>query len=129
MRAILVTILCSLWLPMAMVVVATVRFGTAFLSDHGAGPGGAVLFDNIALLWLAGIPLAEAVRRLARRSVVLAVIGSAILGPVTVFATTVGGILGPFGVLAPAIVLSAPAWLVVAIVAYRRRRSHPFGFD
>ena len=77
--------------------------------------------------WPAGIPLTAALRRLHSHSRFATYACTAVLGPLTAAAATVGGVLGPIAVWSYASVLSLPAWLVLWLfrVAGRRGAPHP----
>ncbi len=107
------------WLPLGM---------TAFAVMRGIGVLPIVADWRLALWQLAllaagGLPLMLACRKLWRDGYgFLAVASFALLAPLTVGAATVGGILGPVAVIAYAVVLSSPAWLLHVLIARRRRR-------
>ena len=119
------TLLLSLWLPLAVVAQALVRFGF----NPGPVPPmpglmmAAAIVALFVFTWPAGIPLTLAVRRLRPRSRLAAYGCAAVLGPLTTLAATVGGLLGPIAVWIYAAVLSLPAWLVLWVLSSRRRRS------
>ena len=119
------TLLLSLWLPLAVVAQALVRFGF----NPGPVPPmpgpmmAAAIVPLFVFTWPAGIPLTLAVRRLYPRSQAAAYGCAAVLGPLTTLAATVGGLLGPIAVWIYAAVLSLPAWLVLWVLSSRRRRS------
>lgn len=120
------TLLLSLWLPLAVVAQAVVRFG--FSGMPGPSMPGSIVAAIVPLFvftWPAGIPLTMAVRRLYPRSQAAACGCAAVLGPITAAAATVGGLLGPIAVWIYAAVLSLPAWLVLALLKRNERRSTP----
>ena len=87
------TLLLSLWLPLAVVAQALVRFGF----NPGPAPPmpglmmAAAIVPLFVFTWPAGIPLTLAVRRLYPRSQAAAYGCAAVLGPLTTLAATVGG--------------------------------------
>ena len=112
------TLLLSLWLPLGVAGLGLLRFGPQ--------PG---LFSAPALLglvvaWPGGIPLTLALRRLHARSRPAAITCAALLGPLTVFAATAGGLFGPPGIWIYAGAVSLPAWLVLWL---QRRRAGQVG--
>ena len=106
-----------LWLPAGIVVAAAVfRGNMPLLVDPQAW---------LALLVVApcGLPLAGACRRLLRigyRVTAWAVF--AVLAPFTAVASLFAGLLGPVAILAYALVLSAPAWIIYAFLRRGQRR-------
>ena len=121
------TLLLSLWLPLAVVAQAVVRFGFgAVPAPPMPGPMmAAAIVPLFVFAWPAGIPLTAAVRRLYPLSQAAAYGCAAVLGPLTTYAATVGGLLGPIAVWIYAAILSLPAWLVLAILKRNERRSVP----
>jgi len=121
------TLLLSLWLPLAVVAQALVRFGFgAIPAPPMPGPMmAAAIVPLFVFTWPAGIPLTMAVRRLYQRDHVAAYGCAAVLGPLTTAAATVGGLLGPVAVLIYATVLSLPAWFVLWLLKRQERRSTP----
>ena len=71
------------------------------------------------------IPLTAALRRLYSHSRFATHACTAVLGPLTAAAATVGGVLGLIAVWIYASVLSLPAWLVLWLLEWRRRRATP----
>ena len=121
------TLLLSLWLPLAVVAQAVVRFGFGAIPAPPV-PGSmmaAAIVPLFVFAWPAGIPLTMAVRRLYPRSQAAACVCAAVLGPVTIYAATVGGLLGPVAVWIYAAVLSLPAWLVLWVLSSRQRAAPP----
>ena len=106
-----------LWLPAGIVVAAAVLRGNMpLMVDPQAW---------LALLVVApcGLPLAWACRRLLRigyRVTAWAVF--AVLAPFTAVASLFAGLLGPVAILAYALVLSAPAWIIYAFLRRGQRR-------
>ena len=119
------TLVLSLWLPLAVVAQALVRFGLSAMPVPSM-PGPMIAQAIVPLFvfaWPAGIPLTMASRRLYRRDRVAAFGCAAVLGPLTVAAATVGGLLGPVAVWVYAAVLSLPAWFVLWVLKRQERRS------
>jgi len=121
------TLLLSLWLPLAVVAQAVVRFGFgAIPAPPMPGPMmAAAIVPLFVFTWPAGIPLTIAVRRLYPLSQPAAFGCAALLGPLTTAAATVGGLLGPVAVWIYAAVLSLPAWSVLWLLKRQERRSTP----
>ena len=121
------TLLLSLWLPLAVVAQAVVRFGFgAIPAPPMPGPMlAAAIVPLFVFAWPAGVPLTMAVRRLYPRSQAAAYGCAAVLGPVTIYAATVGGLLGPIAVWVYAAILSLPAWLVLWVLSWRQRTTVP----
>lgn len=119
------TLLLSLWLPVAVVAQAVVRFGFgAIPAPPTPGPMmAAAIVPLFVFAWPAGIPLTMAVRRLYPRSRAAAYGCAAVLGPLTAAAATVGGLLGPIAVWIYAAALSLPAWLLLWLLKRNPRRS------
>ena len=118
------TLLLSLWLPLAVAAQAVVRFGFGPGMEPMPAPILAMVVATLFVFtWPAGIPLTVAVRRLHVRSPRAAYACAAVLGPLTTAAATVGGLLGPIAVCIYAAVLSAPAWLVLWLLARRQLQS------
>lgn len=117
------TLLLSLWLPLAVVAQAVVRFGFSAIPAPAmpAPMMAAAMVPLFVFAWPAGIPLTMAVRRLHQRDRVAAYGCAAVLGPLTTAAATVGGLLGPVAVWLYAAVLSLPAWFVLWVL----NRKHP----
>ena len=115
------TLLLSLWLPLAVVAQAVVRFGFgAIPASPMPGPMmAAAIVPLFVFAWPAGIPLTMAVRRLHSRSAAAAYGCAVVLGPLTTYAATVGGLLGPIAVWIYAAILSLPAWLVLWVLSRR----------
>lgn len=119
------TLLLSLWLPLAVVAQALVRFGfSAIPAPPMPGPTmAAAIVPLFVFTWPAGIPLTLAGRRLYPRSRAAACGCAALLGPLTTAAATVGGLLGPIAVWIYAVILSLPAWLVLWILKRNEQRA------
>ena len=107
------TIIFSLWLPVLVLAAAFVRFGFGPAAD---GPGLIGILMLIALTWPAAIPLTLAVRLINRRAPVLAYVCALGVGLGSAYMATVGGLLGPVGVVVYTIVASLPAWIVLGIL-------------
>jgi hypothetical protein len=116
-------ILIPFWLPLAIVVVSVLRFGGLPSDAEFGGMPNAVLMigSMVAFTWVAALPLTLAVTFLHRRVRVLAYLFGALLAPITVFAAVLGGLFGPIGIVAYPLVLSAPAWIALAITAQIQR--------
>lgn len=121
------TLLLSLWLPLAVVAQAFLRFGfSAMPAPPMPGPMMAqAIVPLFVFAWPAGIPLTMAVRRLHRRDRVAAYGCAAVLGSLTTYAATAGGLLGPAAVWIYAAILSLPAWFVLWLLKRQERRSTP----
>ena len=107
------TIIFSLWLPILVLAAAFVRFGFEAPAD---GPGLVGILMLFALTWPAAIPLTLAVRLINRRAPVLSYVCALVLGLGSAYMATVGGLLGPVGVIVYTIVASLPAWIVLGIL-------------
>lgn len=114
------TLLLSLWLPLAVAAQAFLRFGVGAMPGPSM-PGSmmAAILPLFVFTWPAGIPLTVAVRRLHPLSQAAAYGCAAVLGPLTAYAATVGGLLGPVAVWIYAAILSLPAWLVLWMLSSR----------
>ena len=120
------TLLVALWLPLAVAAQAVVRFGVdAELPPTPAPMMAIAVVSLFVFTWPAGIPLTAALRRLHSHSRFATYACAALLGPLTAAAATVGGVLGPIAVWIYASVLSLPAWLVLWLLEWRRRRAAP----
>ena len=119
------TLLLALWLPLAVAAQAFLRFGfsTMPLPPMPGSMMTAAIVPLFVFAWPAGIPLTMAVRRLHQRDRVAAFGCAAVLGPLTIAAATVGGLLGPVAVWIYATVLSLPAWFVLWLLKRQERRS------
>lgn len=112
-----------LWLPAGITATAVVRFPP----DAGPSTEPAVwvtvaVMSAQSLVFVApcGLPLALACRRLWRLGYARAAWGAGIgVGVITVAASLVAGLLGPVGILAYALVLSAPVWMAAWWLARR----------
>ena len=115
MNGAVTTILSSLWLPVLVLIISLVRFGV-----QGIGHAGATdILWLFALTWPAAIPLTWAVRMMHRHSPLLAFGCAAVLGSATAWGAIVGGLLGPIGVVAWALVAALPAWIILNVLAHR----------
>ena len=111
------SIVFSLWLPVAVLVVSLARFG---IDGEGMGPSPIDILMLFVFTWPAAFPLTLAVRLIHSRSRIVAYICAALLGVGAVYGVIVGGLLGPFGVVVYALVASVPAWIVLGILAVFR---------
>ena len=85
-------------------------------------PNAGVMIGSMVLFtWIAALPLTLAVTFLNRRVRVLAYVFGAILAPITVYGALISGLLGPIGIVAYALVFSAPAWIALGITAHVQR--------
>ena len=107
------TIIFSLWLPVLVLAASFVRFGFGAPAD---GPGLIGILMLIALTWPAAIPLTVAIRLINGRAPVLSYVCALLLGLGSAYMATVGGLLGPVGVVVYTIVASLPAWIVLGIL-------------
>ena len=111
------TLLLSLWLPLAVAAQAFLRFGFGGMPGPSMpglsmpGPMAAAIVPLFVFTWPAGIPLTVAVRRLHALSPAAAGGCAVVLGSLTTYAATVGGLLGPVAVWIYAAFLSLPACL------------------
>ena len=109
-----------LWLPAGIVVVSLSRGVAPPITPE------TLFMLPVALMSLAvtapcGLPLALAFRKIWRTGSMRAAWTSfAILAPLTSFAALLAGLLGPIAIAIYAIALSAPAWIVYAVVRGRR---------
>ena len=122
-RRVLRVLVLPLWLPLAILVVSVFRFGG--LPVDGGGGGvlfvGAMVGSMVLFTWIAAIPLTVALTLLYRRARILAYVCGAVLGPIAVFGALIGGLFGPIGIVAYALVFSAPAWIALGITALVQR--------
>ena len=115
------------WLPLGIVIVSLAR-----------GAAGLMTFDSLPMMLMAapmailslipvapcGLPLAFAwrrIQRLGRPEAAWAAV--ALLAPLTAFASLFAGLLGPIAIAAYAAVLSAPAWILYAILRRQERKA------
>ena len=112
-----------LWLPLAILVVTAIRFATLSPVEEASGmPNAAAMIALMVLFaWIAAIPLTLAVSFLHRRVRVVAYVCGAVLVPLTVYATVIGGHFGPVGVVLYPLVLSLPAWIALGITTFIQR--------
>lgn len=122
-RRVLRILVLPLWLPLAILVVSVLRFGgLPSDADIGGMPNAGVMIGSMVLFtWIAALPLTLAVTFLYRRVRVLAYALGAVLAPLTVFGVLIGGLFGPIGIVAYALVFSAPAWIALGITALIQR--------
>ena len=115
MNGAVATILSSLWLPVLVLIISLFRFGAEGIVHAGATD----IFWLFALTWPAAIPLTWAVRLMHRHSPLLASGCAAVLGLATAWGAIVGGLLGPIGVVAYALLAALPAWIILKVLAHR----------
>ena len=115
MNAAVATILSSLWLPVLVLIISLFRFGAEGITHAGATD----ILWLFALTWPAAIPLTWAVRLMHRHSPLLASGCAAVLGSATAWGAIVGGLLGPIGVVAYALLAALPAWIILKVLAHR----------
>ena len=121
-RRVIRLLVLSLWLPLAILVGSGIRFGLSTAADVGGMLTAGVMIGSMVLFtWIAALPLTLAVTFLYRRVRVLAYVFGAILAPITVFGALIGGLFGPIGIVAYALVFSAPAWIALGITAQIQR--------
>ena len=121
-RRVIRLLVLSLWLPLAILVVSVIRFGLSTGADVGGMLTAGVMIGSMVLFtWIAALPLTLAVTFLYRRVRVLAYVCGAVLGPVTIVGALIGGLFGPIGIVAYALVFSAPAWIALGITAQIQR--------
>ncbi len=111
------------WLPAGVILTSVVR-----VSEQLATPMGwlSLLAASTSLIVVApcGMPLAFACRRLWRHGYPrVSWLAMAALGAITVAATQIAGLLGPIAIAIYAVVLSAPVWVVVAILGRGRKNN------
>ena len=122
-RRVIRLLVLPLWLPLAILVVSVIRFGGLPTdAEVGGMPNAGVMIGSMVLFtWIAALPLTLAVTFLNRRVRVLAYVFGAILAPITVYGALISGLLGPIGIVAYALVFSAPAWIALGITAHVQR--------
>ncbi len=120
-------LLALLWLPAGILATAVARFGAGTGPETESASWITMAMMSLqSLIFVApcGLPLALACRWLWRLGYGRAAWASGIgLGAVTVAASLVAGLLGPIGILAYALVLSAPVWIAAWWLARRRPRA------
>ncbi len=112
-----------LWLPLAILVLSVIRFG-GLPTDSGLGGPlavGAMVGSMVLFTWIAAMPLTVALALLYRRARFVAYVCGAVLAPITVFGAIIGGLFGPIGIVAYALVFSAPAWIALGITTLIQR--------
>ena len=116
-RRVIRLLVLPLWLPLAILVVSGIRFGGLPTDAEVGGmlTAGVMIGSMVLFTWIAALPLTLAVTFLYRRVRVLAYVFGAILAPITVFGALIGGLFGPIGIVAYALVFSAPAWIALGI--------------
>ncbi len=123
-------ILWSTWLPIAIMLMAWLRFSVLNLGQGVERPDLDVqVFDILSLFAVAtpcAIPLTIALQQLFHRARNTAIAVGIVLVPLTTMGATVGGILGVFGIALYSLIPAIPAWLTVGIVTgyqrYKARR-------
>ena len=122
-RRIIRLLAICLWLPLAILVLSVIRFG-GLPTDAGLGGPlavAAMVGSMVLFTWIAAMPLTAALALLHRRSRIVAYVCGAVLAPITVFGALIGGLFGPIGIVAYALVFSAPAWIALGITALIQR--------
>ena len=120
MNGAVATILSSLWLPVLVLIISLVRFGAEGMA-HGPRPTDILWL--FALTWPAAIPLTWAVRLMHSRSPILAYGCAAIFGMAAAWGAIVGGLLGPIGVVAYALVAALPVWIILKVLEKTQGRT------
>ena len=111
------SLLLSLWLPVALLALALVRFpGMPGAEGVGLPPWSAV--PKLLPVWFAGLPLTFALRLLHRRSRAVAIVCGVALVPISAYAVMLGGLFGPPGILLYAALASLPAWIALAVLRF-----------
>lgn len=108
-------LLALLWLPLGLILLTAAR-GFSLPIDQQAW---------LSLVGVApfGLPLALACRGLRRIGHRVAAWRTFIVfAPVTVLSVLTGGLFGPLGIAAYAVVASFPAWAIYAFFRYRSKR-------
>ena len=103
-------VLAWLWLPAGIVAAAAVDGEMVFPAEPQA-------WLSLAVVAPCGLPLAWGCRRLLRIGYRRTAWGSfTVLAPLTAVAALFAGLLGPVAILIYALVLSAPAWILYAVL-------------
>ncbi len=111
-------LLALLWLPAGLVLQAAVRFGGS--AEPLMLPAMLMAAGSLVFVAPCGLPLALGCRRLWRLGYRRAAWGWGVgLGAVTLWATLLGGLLGPVVIVLSALVLSLPVWLAALVLARR----------
>ena len=109
-----------LWLPVGVAITAPLR-GLRFGPDAGPWPMTAfMIVSSLVVVAPAGLPLALALacRRLWRLGHPRAAWAAfAVMGPATVAASLLAGLLGPLAIAICAAVFSGPVWIAVAVLS------------
>ncbi len=117
-------VLGLLWLPAGIMATAAVRFPPEAgpMTEPAMWITAAVMsVQSLVFVAPCGLPLALACRRVWRLGHARAAWAAGVgLGAITVAASLVAGLLGPIGILAYALVLSAPVWIAAWWLARRR---------
>lgn len=108
----------SCWLPLVILVYVLISNALSFVEISNTSW---FVVTLVLPTWLAAVPLTVAVYQIYGRSRALAVACAAVLGTLTVFLTSAGGLVGAFGVVVCGIAGSIPAWILVAMLEYRQR--------
>ena len=107
-----------LWLPIGVAITAPLR-GLRLGADAGPWPMTAfMIVSSLVVVAPAGLPLALACRRLWRLgNPGAAWLAFAVLGPATVAASLLAGLLGPLAIAICAALFSGPVWITVAVLS------------
>ena len=120
------TFLYSIWLPIAILLISAIRL--MYLASTAHHPGVAEFFDAtgvtllVIMTWPCGVPLTIALRKLYKRNRIATYVLGVILVPLSAVFALFGGLFGPFGVAAYAIIASLPAWIVLGILTLIQHR-------
>lgn len=117
-------LILPLWLPLAILVVTAIRFGTLPAGEEAGGIPSAVAMIALMVLfaWIAAFPLTLAVTFMHRRVRALAYVCGVVLAPLTVYGAVIGGLFGPVGIVLYPLVLSLPAWIAFGVTVLVQRR-------
>ena len=111
-------VVALLWLPMGVAITAPLR-GLRLGADAEPWPMTALMMvSSLVVVAPAGLPLALACRRLWRLGHPRAAWAAfAVLGPATVAASLLAGLLGPLAIAICAALFSGPVWIAVAVLS------------
>lgn len=113
-----------LWLPAGIVVMSLFR-NPRFLQEPELSPVTALMMAmSLIVVAPCGLPLTLGCRLLWRQGYSYAAwCAMAVLGPVTVGASFLAGLLGPVAIALYAAVLSLPVWIAAGVVHRLHRNS------